>query len=552
MLAALRATLGYINVSISSDTPAAEVTALKANQILSIKRAWGGIARHTEVAEATQTITELNQAVNDGLLSEAEKGDLRHHLQHLMTSSLRMTASSVHAPNAPQSFRHIYNYLTEVDWSSVLGERTDDDERLPVSLEQLLSLFATVSLSKGCKFPDEKSRVTVVATIATILGQQFSSEQAYALQKKYKEVITHERPTMTHVPYTTVVFPEDANEFVSLFPAIYDQANPPVPCRIDVRTIHTYERLFPCRMTSTTLRSQPPLTAGGLPMACPSAPHPMMQMFQMMQMMQQQQQQALNSTDELPPGFRVLPVRPRHNRSHTGTDPDNQLAIGWSPMPKAHSPPPPSLSSLFSGMTSDTDTRKSPSPTARDRHISDGDGRPHALDDACVPSDVETAADEVDKHLDAIDGGKTRVKKLPGKKTAAAKKAAAKAASKAAAKAAAKATAVTTPKTKAAAKPKGRPKTKPAAVPTTTSSWSGSFDAWDTRPPIAVKCPFVYKNCKVYAVAKGWRVMPSPLSKYDRKFDYSKKDKKTVWADVLAYCEKPSIPATSPNYIKLS
>ena len=72
-----------------------------------------------------------------------------------------------------------------------------------------------------------------------------------------------------------------------------------------------------------------------------------------------------------------------------------------------------------------------------------------------------------------------------------------------------------------------------------------------SRPKPTVAMPCVYKGCKVYESIgkKNFRVVPRPsTSVYDKSFSYAKTPRTTVWADVIRYCEKPTIPKDSVNY----
>ena len=140
--------------------------------------------------------------------------------------------------------------MTEDQWSNILVDPNPESDHPPPGVETVLRVFAQATLSKGCKFPDPKSRVSAVAFLAVATGMQLSAEQAYALQKKYKDIITALRPSMEHVPYTLLDFPEQGTAFMRLFPNMYDETNPPVPCRVDVSAIHSLERVFPCRNTA--------------------------------------------------------------------------------------------------------------------------------------------------------------------------------------------------------------------------------------------------------------------------------------------------------------
>ena len=73
----------------------------------------------------------------------------------------------------------------------------------------------------------------------------------------------------------------------------------------------------------------------------------------------------------------------------------------------------------------------------------------------------------------------------------------------------------------------------------------------DERPPIGFKCPFAYRGCKVYNYKNGYRVYPKPSeSKYDKPFAYGKYESRgELWEALLDYCENPSIPADSANYV---
>jgi len=63
--------------------------------------------------------------------------------------------------------------------------------------------------------------------------------------------------------------------------------------------------------------------------------------------------------------------------------------------------------------------------------------------------------------------------------------------------------------------------------------------------------PCLFNKCKIYGTDKKFRVYPRPNeSKYDRGFAFTTATKAKVWEKVVEYCKKPTIPKTSPNFIK--
>ena len=73
-----------------------------------------------------------------------------------------------------------------------------------------------------------------------------------------------------------------------------------------------------------------------------------------------------------------------------------------------------------------------------------------------------------------------------------------------------------------------------------------------SRPKMSAPLPLMYGGCKVYETSTSYRVVPKPgVSKYDKQFSFAKTPKAGVWNDVLKFCEKPSIPKSSANYVKI-
>jgi hypothetical protein len=75
------------------------------------------------------------------------------------------------------------------------------------------------------------------------------------------------------------------------------------------------------------------------------------------------------------------------------------------------------------------------------------------------------------------------------------------------------------------------------------------------RPNFGDPLPMQYKGCQICESPGTYRVVPRPaLSKYDRRFPFAGKtaqQKADVWIEVVKYCEKPFIPESSVNFVKM-
>jgi hypothetical protein len=117
----------------------------------------------------------------------------------------------------------------------------------------------------------------------------------------------------------------------------------------------------------------------------------------------------------------------------------------------------------------------------------------------------------------------------------------------------------------AAARAKPKTKAKGKDKPSASSSAAGGAKAkakakpkktacpdlpLSSPPPFGSKCPLKFNGCRVYHVeaTKKWRVYPKAGSKYDKSFGYTSSPKKKVWADLIAFCQSPSIPRVSVNF----
>ena len=70
-------------------------------------------------------------------------------------------------------------------------------------------------------------------------------------------------------------------------------------------------------------------------------------------------------------------------------------------------------------------------------------------------------------------------------------------------------------------------------------------------PPLGSPLPLMFNGCKIYESPGAFRVMPSPKSKYDRRFPFKVATQSDVWKEMIDYCKKPFIPKGSANYVPL-
>jgi hypothetical protein len=96
---------------------------------------------------------------------------------------------------------------------------------------------------------------------------------------------------------------------------------------------------------------------------------------------------------------------------------------------------------------------------------------------------------------------------------------------------------------------KGHVDNRAAKRATTTKDYGTNLK---TPPKLAsLVLPCLFNNCKIYGTDKKFRVYPRPNeSKYDKGFVFTTATKAKVWENVIEYCKKPNIPKTSSNFIK--
>ena len=348
----------------------------------------------------------------------------------------------------------------------------------------------------------------IVATIIVALNERVTHQAAHRMLTSFTDRNTKKRLMRKDMPLTMKVFPANVNDFLNLHRVCYKPDSLPVPTRFEPQLIKDMIPFISARKNNALLKRddidsnalvQPP-AAGGQSMN-------MQQMFgACMQSMVREMGQAMFGAMRGPDGMGNITITPPSKRSRGyGHDSIVDGQIQTPPFPP-----------LFAGAG----------------HVA---GAGPVIPDAPVqpePPTVEPKADYVDEESDD-EAGDDIDKMLVG---------------------------VGAPKGKGKPKAKGSAKAKAAgksAMKVTKKAMKAASRpepvSYTTRPKLGTACPLFYKGCKVYdsATKKTFRVYPRPgTSVYDKGFPYITVTKKKAWTDALGYCEKPTIPKGSSNYVK--
>ena len=524
MEGALRASIEFVNAAIAAGTDGVALEALRGTQVNSLKMQFS--RTRSDMPDATRAMSLLG--------ASPFTTDQRTMLLTAVQSSVAGSGDGESADNSKaQTNIYIYNYGPESFWTFILNKTKSEDERLNACVD-LMHLM-------GLRYPDAHTKKVLVSMLVCAMGSHVSHQAAHRMLCALTQLNNRKRILRKDEALTVRVFPENVNDFLTIHGSRYPPDGQPVECRIDHRLIQDTVAFVSARKSNILLRgSTGPMDtlviapgASAMQMG-----NPQMQMQGMMQAAMQ------NFFAQMLPGL-------VNGGGGGGADRGNSSSMGGITF---NTPSKGSAMRKFN--------RSSPfwvdpnadqaSPPEDSQHASEGSQQsPPAHADggggnAGGNNGEEAEADECDEKaeddIDSMLNGK-----VPPPTAMKAVKASPKAATKAmkAMKTTPKAMKVT-PTPKAASKVMKAPKAK--AEPT----------VYKTRPKLGEALPLVYKGCKVYEgsrVYKGckgniFRVVPRPNeSAYDKAFSYFKSSKAEAWQELLKFCENPTIPKTSANYI---
>ena len=438
------------------------------------------------VPEATKAISLLDDRAPFSL---SQKSEL---LEAIHTTAANSSDVTVAVNGKTQTNIFFYNYIPEWAWTIFLDKDSSEDDRVHTSVD---ILHIT-----GNRYPCDDTKKVMVATMLAAFGGRVTHQSAHAMFKLIGTVNTIKRVPRKDEPLTMKRFPQNVKEFLSLHPNCYPPDKLPVVNRISEQIIRDTVPFVASRKNNALLKSSTPSDAI---VAAPSChPNGMMAPNQIQAMMHASIVQGMSQL---------------FGRMCGGDDGD--LPNLRTNVKRPRTVAPDALT--FSSPNGANDNRSS----GRSAHIEPeaSDAVTESHDDDEIGLDATSAMADVDGMISTAVAGATAKAKAKAKPTAA------------------------SPKVCKAKPAMATPPCTPMKVK------KGSPHTYDSRPKFGTPCPMTYKGCKVYdaATKSMWRVVPKPgQSPYDKQFKYGGKAKAKVWLDVLKYCERPTIPSTSANYVK--
>ena len=401
----------------------------------------------------------------------------------LVAGPTRAHAAHRAATTKAQTHLFLYNYLSNDDWIILRGD---------ASVYTKVDTVVNRCLLFGLAHPTEQTMVAAVALVMTAGNSAFDAAVGFSTLAEFKAVFKRRR-LICNVKPTVAIFLENAAEHWKSHPDVSD-VPPPVPSPISVLLINDLRLRLPARKSNRHIRDDKAITIKSQSPNDSAMFATMSNMFMNMMTRNMPQDRCQDRIDFITPKKTV------------------QLAICNDAAEKEHC---------------DADEARAPA--------SDLDGMVQDIQAALAKKkqrskDVfetppkQAAAEEVQPVSKTI-------KQQPAKVEAKAKTNAT-----AKAKAKAKANAKATTNRIAQQSPKKRVMQAPPMAKNKEIA---------PRMPCLTGSPRIdYKNCRIYTsvAAQAWRVMPIPGAMYDKSFTFGSNPKAT-WANVIAYCKKPIVPA---------
>ena len=201
--------------------------------------------RSTEVEQIRSLITQV---------ADDTSGAFQNSQRELLTTVL-VDAASGHAEEVStdgmqgglrQQHMYSYNYYTDSTWTE-LCDRTKP-------LQRKMRVVSQAWLGFGLVYPSEPTMRIGLSTVFVASGIELNSVQAKEKLDDFKNIFRGVRSNK-RFEATLKQFPEDANNFWTMYPSKYTEADPPVKCLYDTSDINlgAHKTLIPCRTGNKAL-----------------------------------------------------------------------------------------------------------------------------------------------------------------------------------------------------------------------------------------------------------------------------------------------------------
>ena len=242
MFASLTATIDYIEASLKMVQRNPEgVTAMQEQQVNHLKLSFTRLDPTAD--DATRTLRRLAEPMT--AFSQTQCQQLAAIVDGCVTMRQSGGGGSTPASGKKQTHLHIFNYLTDTDWSAPLSPLTPNVGKMEIVLVRCRSI--------GLQYPCEKTQKTIIGIIAACSPSTPSPSQRHALLKQYKSLKVLDRKAFPAVAVPVKVWPEDVSDYMKLFGDRYTEADPPVAPRVSAALCTSLAEGVPARGNSKLL-----------------------------------------------------------------------------------------------------------------------------------------------------------------------------------------------------------------------------------------------------------------------------------------------------------
>jgi hypothetical protein len=496
MQGAVKAAIDYIDVSVRAGTQEPMLVTIRENRMQNLKLMLGRMSS-VDLLDMTTAISTLGSTT---AFTDEQRSSMIQSIHAKMQGD---DGGATGVVGKAQTHPFIENYLTSKLWDQLHDKSLSEHDRVQLFVNHLHN-------RNGCKYPDVPSRRRFVAIIELASGNKRTPHGSKACFDLFATVNAKMRSVRAHIPCTVKSFPIDPQDFMLLYPNIYDADDPPITSRFSRAKIDEVWTSVPARQNNKLLATQSDTRIASLP-ACTMIDDPMRQMIENPMMMTMMRALGNLANMGQPSGRDMRPGAPC--TIDFRRDPPTPAAE-----PSLYRPELPALSNGDgSSQELPTDTAAAHLKTSTTIHedldtmITAGLKAPPK---AKVPKEekkrggnAKDDADHVDKRGGDGKGKKRDVDAHDHVDSRAPKRA------------------------------------------NTTKDYGTNLK---TPPKLAgLILPCFFNKCKIYGTDKKFRVYPRPNeSKYDKGFVFTAATKAKVWEKVIEYCKHPGIPKTSSNFVK--
>ena len=158
------------------------------------------------------------------------------------------TSTSLQGRAQCQKHMYMHAYLTGNDWAIITKSSVPMSHRMSTVIARAFSI--------GLLHPSEVSVVSIVSLLVVAGEHEFTSDEFYNLARDFKSLLKVKRSHSTSLAPTLREFPLQVQDFTTVHPDRYTDADPPVVSRVPASAIESLRLSMPARNTHKSLASK--------------------------------------------------------------------------------------------------------------------------------------------------------------------------------------------------------------------------------------------------------------------------------------------------------